>query len=99
MDLWVGKKDDPISDESALRELGEFLRLPLDPRRVPVENPRNAILALNELPTLRVNRIVRDRSAPNPTRPDRHPCDGLCERGLMPQPEWGRAPHRIPYIK
>ena len=99
VDLWVGKKDDLSPDELALRELGEFLRFPLDPRRFPVEYPSYFIVALSELPPLRVNRTVRDRSAPNPTRPDRHPCDGLCERGLMPQPEWGRVPHRISYIK
>ena len=84
MDLWVGKKDDPSPDEPALRELGEFLRFPLDPQRVPIENLSNAIVALNELPTLRAIRIDRDRSAPNPTWPDLHPCDGLCERGLTP---------------
>ena len=81
VDLWVGKKDDPIPDELALLELGAFLRYLLDQLRFTVENPSYSIVALSELPTLKTIRIDRDRSAPNPAWSDLHRCDGLCERG------------------
>ena len=81
VDLWDDKKDDLIPDELALRELGVCLRVSIDKRGFSIENPSNSIVALSELPTLRVNRIDRDRSAPNPAWPDVHPCDGLCEMG------------------
>ena len=84
VDLWVGKKDDPIPDELARCELGEYLRFSFDQRQFTVKNPSYSIVALSELPTLRAIRIDRDRSAPNPAWPYLHPCDGLCERGLMP---------------
>ena len=84
VDLWVGKKDDPIPDELALHELGECLRFSFDQRRFTVENPSYSTEALSKLPTPRAIRIDRDRSAPNPAWPYLHPCDGLRERGLMP---------------
>ena len=59
VEMRIGKEDNPILDELALRELSEFLRFPLDQRQLPVKSPSYAILALGEHPNLSVARLNR----------------------------------------
>ena len=99
MDLWVGIKDDPIPDELALHELGECLRFSFDQRQFTVKKPIYSIVGLSELQTLRSISIDRDRSARTLPGPICTHVMACVKGGLMPQPEWGRAPHRISYIE
>ena len=81
VDLCIEKDGDSISNELALRELGEFLRFIRDQRQFTVKSLSYVIVALGEFPTCAMVQINREGKCPEPCLAGPH---GLCEREGIP---------------